>query len=105
MFNWVPMKPKIDLLVTIPMALVANVLFVRASYATENENMACFTDPENFADSKLALQQVILLLSCLFWFFVKKHKVNVFMQQARAEQQQNFLLNIFEQQQDSVIIF
>ena len=84
-FAWVPMKPMVDLFVTIPMALVANYLFVRASYALEDENMACFTDPENFADSKLAIQQVTLLVSCLFWFFVKKHKVNVFMQQIRAE--------------------
>ena len=55
-FSTIPMKPKVDIFTTIPLSLLANFLFVRASYTIEDENMACFADPQNFADSKLLKQ-------------------------------------------------
>ena len=98
------MRPKVDFFVTIPLALGANIMQVQASYTAEDGNMDCFKDPENFAAYKLVRYNGLILIVCIAWWMIKKHKVNNFLQQVRTERQQICLTNIFEQQQDAVLI-
>ena len=62
-FFWIPIKPKVDFLLTIPVALVANTLYVRSSYGTEDGNMDCFVDPELFVRNKLFKFTICILLA------------------------------------------
>ena len=80
-----PMSPKVDFFTTIPITLVINIVFIRASFVIEDDNMACFTAPSNFVRHKLVDYTTMIMLSSMAWFLGQKHKVNSFLQKRRAE--------------------
>ena len=40
-----PMRPKVDFVATIPITLIINAVFIRASFANKDDDMACYTEP------------------------------------------------------------
>ena len=74
------MRPKVDFFVTIPLALGVNIVQTKASYSVEDGNMDCFKDPETFVAYKLVRYNGLILIVCIAWWMIKKHKVNNFLQ-------------------------
>ena len=79
------MRPKVDLFVTIPMAYIVAYVFLKRGYSEDEGNMACFTNPQDFFSSSLQKIYLHLFLVFVFWFVLKRNKVNAFLQKCRAE--------------------
>lgn len=97
--NW-----KLELCIVIPISIVAMFYTNNIALSVENDNMACYLNAENFAGTSTFRNLIQLVIVCYAIHDNRKTQIMRFIAQKRAEQQQEYLQNIFDKQPDGVLI-
>ena len=97
--NW-----KMDVLITWPLSMVGTAVFIEMAYTTNNGNMDCYLIPDAEAEGLIYGYVVQMAGMAMAGGFMRYMELQRFLDKEKTNRSQACLQNVFDKQQDGIII-